>query len=69
MNHTVSLTHHTSQIAAPAILARTGETISLWRRRMRERDELARWTPRDMRDAGMSDADVWNELRKPFWRA
>jgi uncharacterized protein YjiS (DUF1127 family) len=40
----------------------------LWRRRIRERRALAEFTDRDLRDIGVTRADVQNELAKPFWR-
>jgi uncharacterized protein YjiS (DUF1127 family) len=54
--------------ALPRIVASIGDTMKLWRRRMRERAELAHWEDRDMRDAGVSRATVQLELAKPFWR-
>ena len=54
--------------ALPRIAATLGETLTLWRRRMRERAELAHWDDRDMRDAGVTRATVQYELAKPFWR-
>jgi uncharacterized protein YjiS (DUF1127 family) len=35
---------------------------------MREREELAALTDRDLRDIGASSSDVWHEIRRPFWR-
>jgi uncharacterized protein YjiS (DUF1127 family) len=54
--------------ALPRIAATVGDTLKLWRRRMRERAELARWNDRDMHDAGVSRATVQVEMGKPFWR-
>jgi uncharacterized protein YjiS (DUF1127 family) len=45
-----------------------GQTLSLWLRRLRERAELARFTERDLRDIGLTRADVDYEVGKPFWR-
>lgn len=42
--------------------------VRQWRRRARERAELARWAERDLRDAGLSRAQLQIELAKPFWR-
>lgn len=44
------------------------DTIRLWRQRARDRRELAGWTERDLRDAGVSRSDLYRELAKPFWR-
>jgi uncharacterized protein YjiS (DUF1127 family) len=54
--------------ALPRILETVGDTLKLWRRRMRERAELARWEERDLRDAGITRASVQFEMAKPFWR-
>jgi uncharacterized protein YjiS (DUF1127 family) len=43
--------------------------LRLWRRRIREREELAAMSERDLRDLRLSRSDVVVELRKPFWRA
>ena len=53
----------------PGLLARPAATLRLWRRRSRERLELARLSERDLRDMHVSSADVWREIRQPFWRA
>jgi uncharacterized protein YjiS (DUF1127 family) len=50
-------------------LARLGRTVALWRRRQRERAELARLDPRELRDIAVTPAEVSQEVRKPFWRA
>ena len=41
---------------------------ALWRRRMRDRAELAQWADRDIRDAGLSTGFVEWEVAKRFWR-
>ena len=61
--------HVDRPISAPAWLARTVNAVRVWRRRMRDRTELARWDDRSLSDAGTSRAAVDFELRKPFWRA
>jgi uncharacterized protein YjiS (DUF1127 family) len=50
-------------------LAQLGETIHVWRDRARQRQELARWTERDLHDVGLSSSDIIRETEKPFWRA
>ncbi len=56
----------------PGRLARTWRSIDavlgLWHRRLRERQELARLSDRDLYDFGASRSDAIAELRKPFWR-
>jgi uncharacterized protein YjiS (DUF1127 family) len=49
-------------------LAAAVETLSVWQERARARRELARLDDRMLRDIGISSADVWQELEKPFWR-
>jgi uncharacterized protein YjiS (DUF1127 family) len=68
MNHAIILDHPRPAISVTATLRRVGETLAVWRRRMRERDELSRWTEREMHDVGINSADAWLEIRKPFWR-
>lgn len=51
------------------LLPRLAATLRLWRRRLRERRELALLDPRDLRDIGVASADVWHEIRQPFWRS
>jgi uncharacterized protein YjiS (DUF1127 family) len=46
-----------------------GRVLRLWRKRIRDREELAAMSERDLRDARLSRADVAMEIRKPFWRA
>ena len=44
-------------------------TVALWRQRDRERSELARLDWRELKDIGLTSADVHQLLDKPFWRA
>ena len=50
------------------LLARFAATLRLWRQRIRERDTLASLTDRELADFGATTADVYRELRSPFWR-
>lgn len=43
-------------------------TIARWQRRAREKHELARLDWRELKDVGLSNADVQWLLDKPFWR-
>jgi uncharacterized protein YjiS (DUF1127 family) len=49
--------------------ARIAATVRQWRRRVRERQALARLTERELADFGASTADVYRELATPFWRS
>jgi uncharacterized protein YjiS (DUF1127 family) len=52
-----------------SLLARAAATLRLWRKRIREKRALAQLDERDLHDFGASGADVYAELRRPFWRA
>ena len=63
---------YSSQFAGrrqPGLLERLAATLRHWERRSRERQELARLSDRELRDMRASSADVWHEIRQPFWRA
>lgn len=49
-------------------IARMVEILSLWRRRAIERDQLAHFDDRALRDIAITRAEVTRELEKPFWR-
>ena len=52
-----------------AVWAGLRETVHLWRQRYQSRQELARWSERELHDIGMSWSEVVHEIEKPFWRA
>lgn len=54
---------------AESILARVPGTLALWRKRARDRAELARINDRDARDLGLDPGVLAFEASKPFWRA
>lgn len=63
---------HTSKApraAHASPLARIIATLQLWRRRARDRAELARLTDRDARDLGIDPGVISFEASKPFWTA
>jgi uncharacterized protein YjiS (DUF1127 family) len=43
--------------------------IGTWRRRVRDRRELASMSDELLRDLRLTRSDVLHEIRKPFWRA
>ena len=51
------------------VLARIGSEIGEWRRRLRDRRELATMSDRSLRDIGLTRCDADWEARKPFWSA
>jgi uncharacterized protein YjiS (DUF1127 family) len=48
-------------------LVRWRSELTLWRRRSRERAELARMSEAELHDIGITSADRWAEINKPFW--
>lgn len=52
-----------------AVLRRAVAVLREWRRRSRERAQLACLDERMLRDIGVSRGDVLREINKPFWRA
>ena len=49
-------------------LARLWMTLHHWRRRARQRAQLAQMTECELHDLGLSFGSIYAELRKPFWR-
>jgi len=54
--------------AVSALAVEWRHTLDDWRRRDRERMELRRMSDRELRDIGVTRADIWEEANKPFWR-
>jgi uncharacterized protein YjiS (DUF1127 family) len=54
--------------ARPGAGARFYATFGAWRRRVRERHELARLDDRMLADIGLSRAEAEFLSNKPFWR-
>lgn len=52
----------------PGLFARLTATLRQWQRQALERQELASLGERELRDMSVSPADVWHEVRQPFWR-
>ncbi|MBD1552984.1 DUF1127 domain-containing protein [Pseudomonas typographi] len=51
-----------------SVVLRTLASLSLWQRRIASRHQLARLDARLLADAGISEAQRYEELSKPFWR-
>ena len=64
LTHQSMINHHQS-----GIFARTLATLRIWRKRQRDRRQLAQLSPRDLHDVGLSWSDIVYEAEKPFWRA
>ena len=60
--------HRVTNYQPDSAISRLGAQLRLWRRRARERQQLAQLSERDLRDIGMSRGTVYAELQKPFWR-
>lgn len=58
-----------SRLPRPGLVTRLTATLRRWHRHAGEHRELARLGERELRDMGVSSADVWHEIRQPFWRA
>jgi len=50
-------------------LARVRGQFHLWADRWNQRQELTRWSERELHDVGLSWSEVVCEAEKPFWRA
>ena len=61
--------HRVTNYQSSSLGSRLVGQLRLWRRRARERNQLARLSERDLHDIGMSRGTIYAELRKPFWRA
>ncbi|HLD65994.1 MAG TPA: DUF1127 domain-containing protein [Pseudomonas sp.] len=60
---------NTQTTRAPASLPlRVVANLLLWQRRIASRHQLARLDSRLLADAGISEAQRYAELSKPFWR-
>ena len=51
------------------VLARMASELRTWRRRSRDRRELAAMSDHSLRDIGLTRYDAVWEASKPFWRA
>ena len=52
----------------PPLLTRLRETMFVWRERVQDRRSLAELSDYELRDIGITPAERFQELRKPFWR-
>jgi uncharacterized protein YjiS (DUF1127 family) len=50
------------------VIWRIAGRIGRWRDNARQRHDLQRLGPNLMKDIGISEADIWQEVTKPFWR-
>ena len=67
--------HDPIVIAAPrhaagaGTLGRLTALLALWRGRIAEREALAGFGWREMKDLALSESEIQREIAKPFWRA
>src|SRR5579863_10051243 len=59
---------HVALGASSPRFARWRGALQVWRRRERERGELARMSEAELHDIGISSAERWAEINKPCWR-
>jgi uncharacterized protein YjiS (DUF1127 family) len=59
---------HIAAGTPPPGFARWRGALQEWRRRDRDRAELARMSEADLHDIGVTSAERWAEINKPFWR-
>ena len=60
--------HYTSKAPLAGTFTAFNQILATWRRRARERNELARLDHHTIRDLGLSPGDIQFEASKPFWR-
>jgi uncharacterized protein YjiS (DUF1127 family) len=63
---------HARRAPAPlfqTLVSRLVETLFAWHQRVQQRQRLAQFDDRMLRDIGVSRADVAREVGKPFWQA
>ena len=61
--------HYSSQAPLAGTFTAFNQIFSAWRRRARERRELASLDYRTVRDLALNHSDIQFEANKPFWRA
>lgn len=60
--------HRQAPERALSFPARVFAVLAAWRRRARSRADLARFSDYELRDIGLTRAEVERECLKPFWR-
>jgi uncharacterized protein YjiS (DUF1127 family) len=61
--------HYSSTAPLAGTYTAFNQILAGWRRRARERRELATLDRRTIRDLGLTPSDVQFEANKPFWRS
>lgn len=60
--------HYSSNAPLAGTFTAFGMILATWRRRAKERRELAQIDSRIARDLGISPTEIQFEMNKPFWR-
>ncbi|OFW97010.1 MAG: hypothetical protein A3D94_20720 [Alphaproteobacteria bacterium RIFCSPHIGHO2_12_FULL_66_14] len=60
--------YYRSEVPVMATVSAVGQLFATWRRRTKERHQLADLDPRTIRDIGLSPSEIQFEANKPFWR-
>ena len=60
--------HYTSKAPLAGTFTAFNQILATWRRRARERRELATLDARTIHDLGLSSSEIQFEAGKPFWR-
>jgi uncharacterized protein YjiS (DUF1127 family) len=63
----IALPHIAFGTSSPGF-ARWLGALQEWRQRDRDRAELARLSEAELHDIGVTSAERWAEINKPFWR-
>jgi uncharacterized protein YjiS (DUF1127 family) len=61
--------HYSSRAPLAGTYTALGQVFTTWRRRSRERRELALIDHRTMRELGLTEGQIAYEASKPFWQA
>jgi uncharacterized protein YjiS (DUF1127 family) len=61
--------HYSSKAPLAGTYTALNQIFATWRRRARERRELATLDRRTIRDLGLTTSEIQFEASKPFWRS
>ncbi|MEZ5935518.1 MAG: DUF1127 domain-containing protein [Alphaproteobacteria bacterium] len=65
---TIALLRPQDRFGLPPWMTSVFRTLGRWIDRSRQRHHLAQLDDAALKDIGLSRADVWTEIDKPFWR-
>ncbi len=68
MNSTLTRTAVSFSPRQTGVVSRLLQLLLTWQERAHQRHALQQLSGRDLRDLGLSQADVTLEANKPFWR-